>query len=192
MREDLVGWLIREMRANTQDHRLKAIRTWNEAAEVYREERRYDLYNSANNAAALMWTILVGPGMEWDYKGLIRESVGYGYHYAGYNYFYDVWANINYGYAGRAGGFTSEALLKGAGSAQAASDLVKYRRLNFDESSHYDDPADQAAIRIGMALYDDHRLNIDEDKFREAFLREASHLLQVPYVRLHGGDANAR
>ena len=97
MREDLVGWLIREMRANTQDHRLKAIRTWNEAAEVYREERRYDLYNSANNAAALMWTILVGPGMEWDYKGLIRESVGYGYHYAGYNYFYDVWANINYG-----------------------------------------------------------------------------------------------
>ena len=56
---------------------------------------------------------------------------------------------------------------------------VGYKRLAF-------------AILLNSLYKRQRNLNIDEDKFREAFLREASHLLQVPYVRLHGGDANAR
>ena len=45
-------------------------------------------------------------------------------------------------------------------------------------SSNFDDPADQAAVRIGITLYDQYGLNIDEVKFRQAFQREAGNLLR--------------
>ena len=181
IREDLVGWLIREMKGNTQDERLKEIAGLNKLSEELRGGLGLSPVRLAAKAVAYgKWAILVGPGMPWDYKKHIGDAVGYGNYYGGKSYYYDAWANINYGYAGRAAGFTHEELLKGAGMGQIASDLVTDQTVNYGMSSNFDDPADQAAVRIGMALYDQYGLNIDEDKFRQAFQREARHLTIWP------------
>ena len=183
--ENLVGWLIREMKGNTEDERLLEITMLNE------EESRYnpgpvatlDRY-TRKLKAYVKWAMLVGPGMPWDYKRPIGDALDrYGSHYAGKYYFYDIWANINYGYAGRAAGFSNEELLVGAGVGQIVSD--KGKRL-YTKSTNWDDLSDQAAIRIGIALYDDHGLNIDEAKFREAFLTEASDLTLYAGFRIPG------
>ncbi len=97
-------------------------------------------------------------------------------YYEGVLYFYDVWANINYGYAGRAARFTRLELLVGAGAGQFGADLIGKQEVNYNWRSFFDDPADQAAVRIGINLYDQHGLTIDEVKFRQAFQREAGYL----------------
>ena len=184
IREDLVGWLIREMKGNTQDERLLTIRKSNEASTMQLPPFPSGFHPSTSFkiSAYIMWAMLVAPGRPWDYKKHIRLADDTWNYYAGKYYFYDVWANINYGYAGRAAGFTHDELLVGAGMGQIASDLVTDKRLNYGRSSNFDDPADQAAVRIGIALYDQYGqygLNIDEAKFRQAFLNEEKHLLKA-------------
>ena len=185
--EDLVGWLIHEMKGNIKDPRLLKIAELNafakQMSEIYMPSPSFFF---AKGEAYVRWALLVGPGREWDYKGHIGDAVGLGNYYAGKYYFYDVWANINYGYAGRAAGFTRDELLEGAGYGQAASDLIKYQTRNYDSTSNYDDPADQAAVRIGMALYDEPGLNIDKTLFKVAFLREASNLTLYAGFRIPG------
>ncbi|MXZ19633.1 MAG: hypothetical protein F4Y84_03305 [Caldilineaceae bacterium SB0665_bin_25] len=173
IREDLLGWFVREIKGNTQDGRLKAIAylnligKWTAGQPLFQFPAKADAYT--------MWASLVGPGRPWDYKGHIGEAMGgFWTYYEGVLYFYDVWANINCGYAGRAALFTHGELLVGAG--QVGADLIRKQEVNYNWRSYFDDPADQAAVRIGIHLYDQHGLNIDEVKFRQVFQREAGNL----------------
>ncbi len=67
------------------------------------------------------------------------------YHkYKGFDYFYDVWSNIHYGYVGLSVGFDEETLLDGADLAQ----IIDSRAKNVEDT---DD--DKISIKIGFALY---------------------------------------
>ncbi|MCY4412506.1 MAG: polymorphic toxin type 44 domain-containing protein [Caldilineaceae bacterium] len=181
IREDLLGWFIREIKGNTQDERLLTIRGLNEASRLHLTSLSPaggEFSTSFKITAYAMWALLVGPGRPWDYKGHIGMALDEPWtDYGGVTYFYDVWANINYGYAGRAARFTRGELRLGAGLGQIASDLSRGQLWNYDQSSSFDDPADQAAVLIGMNLYDQYGLGIDEDYFGKAFQEEADNLL---------------
>ena len=74
------------------------------------------------------------------------------YHkYKDYDYFYDVWSNIHYGYVGLSVGFSEQALLSGSWVQQAGSDIIsafKERRL-----PRADTLDDNTAMKIGFELY---------------------------------------
>lgn len=82
-------------------------------------------------------------------KGTPSESH---YHkYKNYDYFYDVWSNIHYGYVGLSVGFSEQALLSGSWVQQAGSDIIsafKERRL-----PRADTLDDNTAMKIGFELY---------------------------------------
>ena len=123
--------------------------------------------------AMAIWTKQVGQNMEWDHKpkleamynGVVRHKQGK------YDYFYDIWSNIHYGYIGIAAGLSESVLLDGAGAEQIASDTLRKaeelwtkpkedRKLlgprptasPWTELRSWDDVADRVSISIGMRL----------------------------------------
>ena len=68
---------------------------------------------------------------------------------AGQWYSFDVGANVHYGYVGMASGFSIDALLNGAGIAQITGG---YRHWSYFVT-RFDQPADAAAISVGIYLW---------------------------------------
>jgi uncharacterized Zn-binding protein involved in type VI secretion len=123
--------------------------------------------------AMAIWTKQVGQNMEWDHKpkleamynGVVRHKQG------NYEYYYDIWSNIHYGYVGTAGGLSESVLLDGAGAEQIVSDSARKvaemkkpkeeRTLPgprptaspWTELRSWDDVADRVSISIGIKLY---------------------------------------
>ena len=115
------------------------------------------------------WFEMVNTGKPWDHKpkiaslfkycavkrytqkGNLSESHFHKYKY--YDYFYDVWSNIHYGFLGRFCGFSEDFLHFGSGVQQFASNL-----LNFKFSA--DDIADKITMQLGMNLYAEFKNNI--------------------------------
>jgi uncharacterized Zn-binding protein involved in type VI secretion len=123
--------------------------------------------------AMAIWTKQVGQNMEWDHKpkleamynGVVRHKQGQ------YEYYYDIWSNIHYGYVGIAGGLSESVLLDGAGAEQIVSDSArkvaemtksKEERIlpgprptasPWTELRSWDDVADRVSISIGIKLY---------------------------------------
>ncbi|MCP2066467.1 polymorphic toxin type 44 domain-containing protein [Pseudomonas laurylsulfatiphila] len=104
----------------------------------------------------------VGQNMEWDHKPHKQGK---------YEYYYDIWSNIHYGYVGIAGGLSESVLLDGAGAEQIASDTLRKieesltkpieerKRLGprptaspWTELRSWDDVADRVSISIGTKL----------------------------------------
>ena len=116
-----------------------------------------------------LWQSMVGTGKELDIKGQVRKSFGLSAMLNGNEYYWDVWGNISYGYLGTEAGFAPVELLAGAGAqqvidklknpagitAQAAGSVALYQYLteNTGLVSFWDDPRDQAAIRVGIQLH---------------------------------------
>lgn len=123
--------------------------------------------------AMAIWTKQVGQNMEWDHKpkleamynGVVRHKQGR------YEYYYDIWSNIHYGYVGIAGGLSESLLLDGAGAEQIASDSLRKveesltkpreerKRLGprptaspWTKLRSWDDVADRVSISIGIKL----------------------------------------
>lgn len=125
---------------------------------------------AANVAAAMaLWTERVGQGRKWDHKVALAEMYdGVVYHKQGdYDYFYDIWSNIHYGYVGRAGGLSESALADGAGLEQIASESVRkvfnWKKRQWPDAAEgvdglraYDDDQDRISIDIGMKLFAEH------------------------------------
>ena len=115
--------------------------------------------------AMAIWTKQVGQNMEWDHKPKLQTMYNGVWHKQGkYEYFYDIWSNIHYGYVGVAGGLSESVLLDGAGIEQIGSDL--YRQVRDPERFSgprktegvegmraWDDIPDRVSIVIGMNLY---------------------------------------
>lgn len=119
----------------------------------------------------VIWASKVGPKMDWDHKPKLRKLFVGLYHKQGaYDYFYDIWSNIHYGYVGIIGGMSERELLDGAGAAQFLSDgATKVQELREPEKERvhpgphataspwyaprsWDDVADRVSIQIGMKL----------------------------------------
>ncbi|VVO12277.1 polymorphic toxin type 44 domain-containing protein [Pseudomonas fluorescens] len=116
--------------------------------------------------AMAIWTKQVGQNMEWDHKPKLRTMYNNEVrHKQGkYDYYYDIWSNIHYGYVGVAGGLSESVLLDGAGVEQIGSDTKRWfedSKKNpgphltaslFDGLRAFDDITDRVAISIGVKL----------------------------------------
>ena len=123
-------------------------------------------------AAAAIWTRKVGQDQEWDHKPKLRQLFPGVRHKQGkYDYYYDIWSNVHYGYVGIIGGLSESVLLDGAGAEQIASDTVrKVEELKSKPKTDrtlpgphpsaspwtalrsWDDVADRVSISIGVKL----------------------------------------
>lgn len=117
-------------------------------------------------------TKYVGQDREWDHKPKLRERFQSVWHKQGdYDYYYDIWSNIHYGYVGIIAGLSESVLLDGAGGEQVASDTLRkadeLRTIPKENrtlpgprpTAHpwtalrsWDDVADRVSISIGMRL----------------------------------------
>ncbi len=127
-------------------------------------------------AAATIWTQKVGQDKEWDHKPKLRKLFPGVRHKQGhYDYYYDIWSNIHYGYVGIIGGLSESVLLDGAGAEQIVSDSVRkademltkpkaYWKLlgphptasPWTDLRSWDDVADRVSISIGVKLANQH------------------------------------
>ncbi|MGF0239244.1 polymorphic toxin type 44 domain-containing protein [Rhodococcus sp. IEGM1300] len=128
-------------------------------------------------AAAVIWTQKVGQGQDWDHKPKLRKIFPKVHHKQGqYDYFYDIWSNIHYGYVGIIGGISESVLLDGAGAEQIVTDIGNRigdfinppkvaRKLPGPRASaspwtdfrSWDDVADRVSISIGVKLASQYR-----------------------------------
>ncbi|MGC0826243.1 polymorphic toxin type 44 domain-containing protein [Pantoea agglomerans] len=112
--------------------------------------------------AIIVWYQTVKTRSVWDHKPKIRDKFGsvavarplpsntpsksYYHKYKQYDYFYDVWSNIHYGYVGLSVGFSEELLLSGSTWEQ-----------NMTPGAVGDDTLDDVtSMKIGFALYHQH------------------------------------
>lgn len=122
--------------------------------------------------AFVLWAERVGQNRPWDHKPKLRKIFpGVRHKQGNYDYFYDIWSNIHYGYVGSIGGLSESVLLDGAGVEQIASDTIRkidevatkpkeHWRLPgphptasaWTELRSWDDVADRVAISIGIKL----------------------------------------
>lgn len=127
-------------------------------------------------AAATLWTQKVGQYMEWDHKPKLRKLFSGVRHKQGqYDYYYDIWSNIHYGYVGIIAGLSESILLDGAGAEQIVSDAVSkademltkpkagWKLLGphptaspWTDLRSWDDVADRVSISIGVKLANRH------------------------------------
>jgi len=111
-----------------------------------------------------IWRSMVGNRRPWDHKQVVKDTFGEWSSDAvsRRSYKFDIWSNLHYGYIGLSVGFSRWVLKAGAGLAQlkAGTSPPGYwkRRLDSigdaDVLAAFDDPDDQAAIVLGMDLWD--------------------------------------
>ncbi len=118
--EDLASYIAKEMNHNIHDPAVLEMRRLigYDVAEEIREYMELPWYarlagppnfNSIamakKVAAAAIWTKKVGQGQDWDHKPKLRKLFPGVQHKQGrYDYYYDIWSNIHYGYVGIIGG----------------------------------------------------------------------------------------
>ncbi|AVO59737.1 polymorphic toxin type 44 domain-containing protein [Pseudomonas chlororaphis] len=188
--EELSSYIAGEMNRNINSpsvRQMKDLNSFSPTAETkkYKELPFYlrigqspDFYSLAlgKRAKALaIWTERVGQNRPWDHKPIIRRTIGGIWHKQGdYDYFYDIWSNIHYGYVGMAGGFSESVLLDGAGIEQIGSDAARKveemykkpkaewelpgprRSADIEGMRAWDDAPDRTSISIGIKLYRQH------------------------------------
>lgn len=125
----------------------------------------YGVAAAKKAAAYALWTERVGPHRPWDHKRILLRKfpteLEAGWHkYGDYEYYYDIWSNIHYGYVGVALGFSSVEMINGAGLAQYFYDHWRSEpRHNHSELGPWpasaDDIQDHRSIKLGTDLYRD-------------------------------------
>ncbi|MBT3145203.1 polymorphic toxin type 44 domain-containing protein [Neptunomonas phycophila] len=171
--QDLTSYITKEMRVNAQSSQARDIRQKNQSL--------LDTFK-----ALTQWKSMVGNRRPWDHKGYIKNTYGEWALDAETEteFNFDIWSNIHYGYVGRSVGFSGWTLKAGAGYAQWAAGTSPKgywsRRADTfgdaDVIAAFDDPKDQAAIQIGIALWDSYKLNITSDLLLEALRLNRSSL----------------
>ncbi|WP_414501479.1 polymorphic toxin type 44 domain-containing protein [Zymobacter sp. IVIA_12111.31 C1] len=75
-----------------------------------------------------------------------------------YDYYFDIWSNIHYGYVGYHIGFSEDVLTGGASAIQLYHDELgqkhtyQYHSENGNFFNRFDDVTDQISIRLGIDL----------------------------------------
>ncbi|MCP1481021.1 putative Zn-binding protein involved in type VI secretion [Pseudomonas chlororaphis] len=185
--EELASYIAGEMNTNINSpsvRQMQDLNSFSPTAEMkkYKELPFYlrlgqspDFYNLAlgKRAKALaIWTERVGQGRPWDHKPKLQAMFKDVWNkQGGYDYFYDIWSNIHYGYVGLAGGFSESVLLDGAGIEQIGSDAARkveeifekpkaewerpgpHRSADIEGMRAWDDAPDRISISIGVKLY---------------------------------------
>jgi hypothetical protein len=82
-----------------------------------------------------------------------------------YEYYYDIWSNIHYGYVGRAIGFDSMTLQYGANLG--------------DYFVGRNDAGDVLNTQIGIDLWDSDRLNLTPQRLHQVILEHKNEYLRI-------------
>ncbi len=178
--EELSTYIAGEMNSNINSSSVRQMkelnsfdpdeetRQYNALPFYLRLGQRPDFYSIALGKKAkafAIWTERVGQDRPWDHKPILSKRFGGIWHKQGeYDYFYDIWSNVHYGYVGVAGGLSESVLLDGAGVEQIGSDTWRFikdpnrfdgpRRTEGVEGMRaWDDIPDRVSIIIGMNLY---------------------------------------
>nr|WP_153221428.1 polymorphic toxin type 44 domain-containing protein [Pseudomonas sp. SZ57] len=187
--EELATYIAGEMNTNINSPEVRQMRDLNsfDAAAKMKEYEALpfylrlgpgpDFYSMAAGMQAkafAIWAERVGQDRPWDHKPKIRAAFGGIWHKQGkYDYFYDIWSNVHYGYVGRVAGFSESVLADGAGAEQIVSDswgkisdITKpserrkhrgpRRAENVDGLRAWDDDPDRISISIGIKLFNRH------------------------------------
>lgn len=184
---ELAGYIADEMNGNIRHPSVLKMRELNsydavEETKKYFEQPFYLTMGHVPNFNAIelakkaeafaLWTERVGQNRPWDHKPIIRKNFGGFWHKHGeYDYYYDIWSNIHYGYVGTIGGISESALLDGAGLEQIASDTLRKVKEAWNKPGNewelpgphatatprtslrsWDDVADRVSISIGIKL----------------------------------------
>ncbi|UQA60507.1 polymorphic toxin type 44 domain-containing protein [Polyangium aurulentum] len=127
-------YMADEMNKNAQSNSARLIRWQNE--------------HSMGALAKLDWAAKVWPGQSWDHKPKFSSGQGSvgnlrAWHTWGeWEYYFDAWSNIHYGYVGRAAGFDRQTLIEGSN-----------RSSTWDTGGN-DAAQDKASMNLGMDLYE--------------------------------------
>ncbi|MBX8492684.1 PAAR domain-containing protein [Pseudomonas cichorii] len=178
--EELAAYIAGEMNTNINSPSVRQMKELN-SFDPDEETRKYnalpfylrlgqgpDFYSMALGKQAkafAIWTERVGQNRPWDHKPILsKRFVGIWHKQGEYDYFYDIWSNVHYGYVGVAGGLSESVLLDGAGVEQIGSDTWRFikdpkrfdgprRTEGVDGMRAWDDIPDRVSIIIGMNLY---------------------------------------
>lgn len=185
--EELAGYIAAEMNRNIHDPAVLEMRRLidyspDAAAKQFAELPVLARLGGSPNfdniagvkkiAAAAIWTKKVGQDQEWDHKPKLRKLFPGVRHKQGqYDYYYDIWSNIHYGYVGIIAGLSESLLLDGAGAEQIVSDSIRKADEMLTKPSadwklpgphptaspwtdfrSWDDVADRVSISIGVKL----------------------------------------
>ncbi|MEH6366552.1 MAG: polymorphic toxin type 44 domain-containing protein, partial [Pseudomonas marincola] len=116
--------------------------------------------------AAAIWMGKVGQDQVWDHKKYLFANFRGAWQKQGeYDYYYDIWSNVHYGYVGVIAGVPEALLLDAAGVEQIGSDTVRWARDGTGESHGpqlsgdlseglraFDDAPDRISVGIGVKL----------------------------------------
>jgi len=121
--------------------------------------------------AYTLFADIIGPGRPWDHKPVLKKMLGKDFNngwqkLGDFDYYYDIWSNIHYGYVGVALGFTAAELVNSAGLAQALLDsyqaamdkrwpTMQHHPENGPWPGSADDVPDHISIKLGCDLYAD-------------------------------------
>jgi len=160
----IAEYIVQEIKTNTRSKEADRIR---KALKPDFHVMMYDGAVGSYASALMMFKNMVDTGKPWDHKPIImRKFKDQGVErpngfngegniyktfytkYKDYDYFYDVWSNIHYGYIGRSIGFSEIELTAGSNVQQLYHDA---KSLSFNSG---DTGSDKATILIGIALYE--------------------------------------
>jgi hypothetical protein len=178
---DLTQWLVEELRTNASRPETGEIRDL-----LWTPHRNFWL-------AKDKWFDLVAAHHTWDFKDAIYSKLGTNYIILRHPgevygwYWYDVPGNINFGYVGRAAGWSGLLLHLGAGYAQVKAPgengcliprnprwpctddercLKKGGEVKAEwTATAFDSPEDYLAVEFGIQLYEAHPVNLTVDQF---------------------------
>lgn len=162
----------------------------------------YGMAAGLRAGAMMKWASYVRPHGPWDHKPIIEKMLiakglfNRGWHkYGQYDYFYDIWSNIHYGYVGCAVGFGASTLIGGAGLAQVGSDVgsdlskthlptIQQHPENGSFPASADDVQDHISIKLGIDLYN----AVKPDKLTPDILLRNIATVPVPWGQDDGED----
>jgi len=179
--EIAVQWLIETMLTDAVSPSTFLIRFLNEEADRYLSHENKEGWLFFKAQAYEFWRRMVKSGAPWDYKPEVLRRFGPSVEVNNVMYRFDILGNIHFGFVGMAAGFEAFELKVGAGIANFWDNRKneEYRRKLVSEGwlfSFGDDPSDQAAISIGIELYEQYQLSITVQHFYEVFSKYARFL----------------
>ncbi|HAP26781.1 MAG TPA: hypothetical protein DCR74_14425 [Achromobacter sp.] len=180
----LAEYIVREMKTNPFSIRGRQIHDanhydansyledWESAPWYTKLSGRKTYFEKMTEAKLWAYTSfaeIIGPNRPWDHKPALQRMLGSNLNegwqkYGDFDYYYDIWSNIHYGYVGVALGFSTAELINSAGMAQALLDAysavlknrwptMQHHPENGAWPASADDVPDHISIKLGCDLY---------------------------------------
>lgn len=182
----LAEYIVREMKTNPFSIRGRQIYDANyyDTTAYYQERENAPWYTKLSGqktyiekkAVQKLWAYtlfadIIGPNRPWDHKPHFIATLkakgifNSGWQkYGEFDYYFDIWSNIHYGYVGVALGFSTAELINSAGLAQALLDsynaladmrwpTMQDHPANGSWPASADDVPDHISIKLGCDLY---------------------------------------